>query len=339
MNPLDEPAWDQLVAAHPAANCFHTAGWARVLSETYHHRPAYFVRRWRDGLEHVLPVMEVRSPWTGRRGVSLPFTDECSVLGSPSPHVADLYAAALEFGRTRNWKYLEVRGDIARWPGATPALAYFRHQLDLGRAETDLFAGFESAVRRAIRKAESAGVRVESSQSLDAMRTYFRLHCLTRRRHGLPPQPWRFFENLARHLIAKGQGCVFIARMEQRSIAAAIFLHHGRRATYKFGASDYAHQELRANQLLMWRAIQSFANAGCVTLDFGRTSANQEGLRRFKRSFGAAEDELSYARFDYRSNRFVTASDRAHGPINRVFRRLPLPLLRWAGATLYPHLS
>lgn len=43
----------------PEANCFHTAGWARVLHESYGYRPRYFASR-RDGrIAALLPVMEV----------------------------------------------------------------------------------------------------------------------------------------------------------------------------------------------------------------------------------------------------------------------------------------
>src|SRR6186997_2474045 len=73
VDPLRDPAWDALVAAHPGGTFFHTAAWARVLAETYGHVPLYFCRRRRDRLDQLLPVMEVRSPFTGCRGVSLPF--------------------------------------------------------------------------------------------------------------------------------------------------------------------------------------------------------------------------------------------------------------------------
>jgi len=35
------------------------------------------------------------------------------------------------------------------------------------------------------------------------MGEYYRLHCLTRKRHGLPPQPTGFFQKIQEHIIAK----------------------------------------------------------------------------------------------------------------------------------------
>jgi hypothetical protein len=89
----------------------------------------------------------------------------------------------------------------------------------------------------------------------------------------------------------------------------------------------------------MWEALKHCAAKGCETLHFGRTSAANEGLRRFKLSFGTREQPLRYFKFDFRKNQFVTAVDRAEGWPNHLFRLLPPPLFRLVGRLLYPHLS
>ncbi len=78
---------------------------------------------------------------------------------------------------------------------------------------------------------------------------------------------------------------------------------------------------------------------GLATLNLGRTSLSNEGLRRFKLGLGAVEHETRYMKYDFSAEQFVKDTDRAEGWQNRVFARLPLPALRLAGAVLYPHLS
>ena len=136
-----------------------------------------------------------------------------------------------------------------------------------------------------------------------------------------------------------GQGFIAIARQEGRPLAAAVFLHDGRQALYKFGASDYAFQQMRPNNLVMWAAMNHCAERGLATLNLGRTSLSNEGLRRFKLGLGAEEEEICYAKYDFASKLFVRDVDRVEGWFNWVFARLPLPLLRLSGAVLYPHLS
>jgi len=180
---------------------------------------------------------------------------------------------------------------------------------------------------------------LEFSQSPEAMQAFYRLLCLTRRRHGVPPQPFSFFAQIQRHVMATNQGWIVLARQGHSPVAGAVFFHHGRQAIYKFGASDETRQELRANNLVMWQAIQHFAREGMVRLDFGRTSLANAGLRKFKLGWGAQEDRIDYLRYDLQADVFVTSRDESTGWHNRLFRALPLPLSRLAGALFYRHIA
>jgi hypothetical protein len=339
MDPLERSDWDALVAAHPHSTVFHGSGWARVLRDTYGHQPHYFARIESHQLAGLLPVMEVSSWLTGRRGVSLPFTDFCPALKSAEDDGRDLYQMAMECGRQRRWKFLECRSCDGSWEGSRPSLSFYGHKIGLGTGEEKLFQGLESSVRRGVRKAEKSGVRIEFDTGEESMRTFFKLHCGTRRRHGLPPQPWRFFLNIQRHMLSLGQGFIAMARLESKPLAAAVFLHDRRHALYKFGASDYAFQHMRPNNLVMWAGMKRCAELGLATLNLGRTSLSNEGLRRFKLGLGAEEEEIRYAKYDFSSKQFVKDIDRVEGWFNQVFARLPLPALRLSGAVLYPHLS
>jgi hypothetical protein len=156
---------------------------------------------------------------------------------------------------------------------------------------------------------------------------------------GVPPQPFRFFESIGRHVFGPGQGFVAVARLASKPIAAAVFFHHGHQAFYKFGASDYRLQHLRPNNLLMWEAMKRFAAEGFEFVHLGRTSLSNEGLRRFKLGLGAAEETIRYAKFDLKRKAFVRDIDRSEQPIKRLFGYLPSSLFRLVGRLLYPHLS
>mgnify|MGYP003870655107 CR=1 FL=1 len=339
VNPLTTPTWDSQLACFPDAIAFHTAGWSRVLHETYGHTPCFLGRYADDRMVACQPLAEVRSPMTGRRGVCLPFSDWCPPL-MQSPDVAsDLWDAVLALARQRGWKYVELRSPGVVPPATRPSVEYIAHVLDLRPDQAALEAGLDPSVRRALRKAVASGLQVEISHDPAAVADYYRLHCLTRQRHGLPPQPFRFFDNIARHMLAADQGIVVTALHQGRAVAAAVFLHFGRRALYKFGASDAAAQALRPNNLVMWEGIRYYKQREFESLHFGRTSPANDGLRRFKRHFGAAEQPLPYYRYHLASEQFVPAPDRAETALNGLFRRLPLAWLRLVGRCLYPHLS
>jgi hypothetical protein len=282
-------------------------------------------------------MMEVTSLLTGRRGVGLPFTDACPCLhtGDEASLLGDLTSVA----RGRQWKYLELRGGLEPAPGATPAIQFHHHTLDLRKDPEDLFAQCAAPVRRAIRKAERNALIPSISTERTALLDFYRLHLQTRQRHGLPPQPISFFLHIHEHVLACGLGFVALVRAGSRPVAGAVFFHTDRHAIYKFGASDASRQELRGNNLVMWEGIKALAQRGCSTLDFGRTSLGQEGLRRFKLGWGAQERGLAYWRLDSARQMWLTARDKSSGLHTTLFRHLPLPLHRLAGALLYPHLD
>ncbi len=342
LNPLTVPAWDENVGALDGTSFFHSAAWARVLQETYGYHPLYVAKTDPAGRPTaLLPLMEVSSWLTGRRGVGLPFTDMAEPLCSDAATFRELHDAALAMGRSRGWKYLECRGGKSWQPEAPASTEFLHHSLGLGIGEAALLAGFDDSVRRAIRKAERSGVQVEFSRSPEAMDAFYQLMCLTRRRHGVPPQPYRFFANIQRHVLAeREQGWIVLGRdATGQPVAGAIFLHFNRRAIYKFGASDESRQELRANNLVFWRSIQHYAKQGFLDLDYGRTSLGNEGLRKFKLSWGTREERAEYTRYDFRTSRYVTAKDEAHGWHNHVFRNLPTLFSRLAGSILYRHIG
>ncbi|HEX5397509.1 MAG TPA: GNAT family N-acetyltransferase [Verrucomicrobiae bacterium] len=337
VNPSDCSDWDALVAAHPQGSIFHTTAWAKTLQQSYDFKPVYFMAGEAGGRSSMLPLMEVDSWLTGRRGVALPYTDDCEPLYSDAGAMRSLTEASLKFGRARKWKSVEWRGGRGLFNGAPAALAYYGHALDLDPDEGRMFSRLDSSVRRAVRKAEKSGVTVNISQSLQAMKSFYALHCQTRRKHGLPPQPFSFFQNIFEHLLSKKLGMIAIASRREQPVAASVYFQLGARAVYKYGASDEAFQHLRGANLVMWEAIKWHARHGATVLHFGRTSLNNEGLRRFKLGWGAAEQRIEYVKYDLRKERFVTGTDEATGWHNGIFRRLPLRMSRLIGAALYRH--
>lgn len=247
-----------------------------------------------------------------------------------------LLAAALAHGRQHRWRSIELR-EATVWSGIEPAsVSFFGHAIDLRQGASEALERCESPVKRAIRKSQASGLRLVEGRDEAAIRAYYRLHCLTRRRHGLPPQPIDFFVRIQRHLLANDHGTVLLVLKDQTPVAGAVFLQWNGQALYKFGASDEAHQALRPNNLLFAEAIRICAARGCAWLDLGRTSRDNEGLRRFKLGWGSVERIVPYLRYDLSSRRVIDTPDRADGWHTRVFRRLPRPMASLVGRFVYP---
>jgi hypothetical protein len=339
VDPLHEPGWDHVVALHRDACCFHTSAWAKVLHQTYGHRPFYLQFSCGRRLAALIPLMEVRSLFTGRRGVCLPFSDACEPLVFDPEAIGLARDRLIRFAHERRWKHVEIRGGKSFPLASSSTAKFYGHRLDLRSGIEELISRFASPVRRAIRKAERNSVSAEVVRNRQAIADFYRLHAQTRRRHGLPPQPASFFLNIYEHIIKPGLGFVVLAQQKSRSIAAAIFFSFGKNALYKYGASDEKFQELRANNLVMWQGIQFLARNGAAKLHFGRTECENDGLRRFKLSWGTKEEIIDYFRVDPSGRKCLVTAPSDSGFHKKIFARLPLALNRLAGSMIYPHLD
>ncbi|MEN6337660.1 MAG: GNAT family N-acetyltransferase [Phycisphaerales bacterium] len=337
VDPTKQSDWDDTVTAVDGWTLFHTAAWARVLGETYQYRPLYFTARDEGRLLAAVPMMEVDSSLTGRRGVSLPFTDYCSPLVADAACLGNLGEFVLDYGRKAGWKSIEFRGEgLADGPASA---SFYRHTLDLTPGVEQLFANLKDTTRRNVRKAMREGVTVSMHDSLEAVREYYRLHCMTRKKHGVPPQPVEFFDKIHEHIIGRGLGVVALASYNGVHVAGDVFFGLGGKALYKFGASDYAYQQLRPSDLVMWESIQWHAERKYRSLCFGRTEFDNEGLRRFKNQWGTTEQLIHYRKYDLRRDTFITNTPQTGGSHHRFFHAMPIPVLRVFGSLLYKHMG
>jgi lipid II:glycine glycyltransferase (peptidoglycan interpeptide bridge formation enzyme) len=342
VNPLREVQWNTWVQEQSNATVFHTAQWAQVLVDSYGYHPIYAVFRDAEKIAGLLPIIEVQSVWTGRRGVSLPFSDECAPLLSDAVKLPVLLEPVRAFGLERRWDYLELRGAGNDVPFAKQSDDFVSHNLALETSEEDQFSKLRDSTRRNIQKALRDGVEIRHEQTRNAMDIFYSLHCKTRRRHGVPPQPIRFFHRIHTLLIEAGLGFVSLASFQGEWIAGAVYFRFGSRSVYKFGASDLKYQHLRANNLVMWKAICELQKAGSTELSLGRTERYETGLLQFKRGWGAREISLPYHRIGMRKEPRIRESQ-APNSMSKVSRAvihfLPMPALRLLGSVLYRHVG
>jgi len=336
VSPLDHPDWDDLLPRSGDPSFFHTSAWARVLAGSYGYKPVYFVHRESGRLSLVMPFMDIASPFTGRRGVSLPFTDFCDPFGPDAEALEAAVEAVLAYGRQAKWRYADwrTRGDLI--PKARPSATLLTHDLDLRPTEAEILSGMSESHSRNIRKAIKDGLAISIDRSRESLDDFYRLHGLTRRKHGLPPQPLLFFRSILDHVLSRDLGVIVSARLAGKVIASSVFFHFGPTAIFKYGGSDPGQLSHRPNNLVLWEAIRWYKARGATTLNLGRTDVGDEGLRRFKLAWGAVESALSYARYDLGRGAFSPSRLRGERP-NRLVSMAPVGILRLAGRMCYRH--
>src|SRR5580692_539805 len=300
IEPLKDGRWDSFLAKHPRASLFHSSAWLAALNRTYGFRPiAYTTSSAGDVLENAIVFCRVESWLTGRRLVSLPFSDHCEPLVDTSEDQALLTAALMRKVSQERWSYAELRPlepfEVTTTLPRTAA-TYAFHQLDLWPGIDTIFENFhKSSTQRKIRRAEREGLVYREGSTQALLDDFYRLFTLSRKRQGLAPQSKAWFANL---MECFGDALkVRVAFKDEQPIAAMITIRHKDTMTYKYGCSDVGFNRLGSMHLLFWNAIQEAKFSGLRFLDFGRTDADQQGLITFKNRWGATQSLLTYSRY------------------------------------------
>lgn len=233
IDPTRYKGWDDLLLTYPEITFFYTSAWARALSESYNYKPLYFTIIEEGQISALIPIMEIKSFLTGKRGVSLPFTDECCPIAKNNEKFRHLTKFIFEYGKKAGWKNVELRGNHNALTNVTAYTYHYTHVLDLDKSENRILATFKSNVKRNIRRALREGLQVTLSNSWESMMSFYRLNCMTRKQHGLPPQPLLFFKKIFEHTISPKNGLVAQAFYQMQPIAGAVYYHFGNYAVYK----------------------------------------------------------------------------------------------------------
>lgn len=300
IDPLRDPRWAALVESHPRSSVFHSVNWLKALQTVYGYEPVAVTTCPPEAiLTNGLVLCGIRSWLTGRRFVSLPFSDHCEALVDDQDEL-DAMLMYLKRAQER-WKsqYIEIRPVSYRpssQSGLEESLTYAFHRLDLRKSTQELFHAFhKDCVQRKIRRAEREGLKYEAGNSEALLQKFYKNLVATRRRQYLPPQPVAWFRSL---ITAFGDDIkIRVASKGDLPVASIVTLRHKKSVVYKYGGSIAAHNKLGGMAFLFWNTIQEAKDEELEELDMGRSSVDNAGLIAFKEHWRAVGTTLSYWRY------------------------------------------
>jgi Acetyltransferase (GNAT) domain len=344
LNPLEDSRWDDLVARHPRASAFHQRGWLQALARTYGYEPVVLTTSAPTAeLKNGLVFCHVKSWLTGRRFVSLPFSDHCEPICDSIEEMNALICCSQAVSHDQHCRYVEVRPtseDFAQTSAGSafrPAGSYFLHVMDLRPKLDDLFRSLDKdCVQRRIRRAERAGLVEKSGTSDELLKVFYSLFVITRSRHHLPPPPYAWFQNLVQ---CQGKDLELrVAYKDGNPIASILTLPFRQTGYFKYGCSDPRFHKFGAIPWLLWRAIAAAKSQGALAFDMGRTQEENAGLLAFKNHWVGRYQRLTYWRYPG-----TTSLDTPNGwklkMVKRVFSHVPISLLAASGKLVYRHIG
>jgi lipid II:glycine glycyltransferase (peptidoglycan interpeptide bridge formation enzyme) len=196
--------------------------------------------------------------------------------------------------------------------------------LDLDRSEEELLKAMKPKTRYNLRLAGRRGVQVRRAETIEDLRTFYRLLEVTGERDEFGIHTFPYYEQLWNTFGPRGGDSLLVLLADHPQegeraagpIAGLLALRFGREAIYMYGASDNRGREHMPNYLLQWEAIKWAKEHGCSVYDFwgipdapsdeegeGEVSpvnarSGLRGVYWFKKGFGGREIEYPGA-YDY----------------------------------------
>jgi hypothetical protein len=345
---LADERWPDLLRRHPRASVFHTQGWLKALRLTYGHKPLVLTTSSpNDLLKDGLVFCEVKSWITGRRLVSLPFSDHCDVLADSVLDSTELLAHLEKVLGPGN-SYAEIRPvndeELQPPPGWSRVERLYIHTLSLVLPLDELFRNLhKNCIQRKIRRAEREQLEYHSGRSNHLVMQFYKLLLRTRIRHRLPPQPFEWFRNL---MECMGEGLTIrLAAKDGRPVAALLTLSYKNTTTYKYGCCDERFNSLGGMPYLLWKTIEEAKNQGSTCLDLGRSKESNPGLVTFKDRLGAERKTLTYWHSSAVASKRIhpawltKVADRFVPQLPPAVLSLPIRLFSAAGRLVYRHMD
>jgi Acetyltransferase (GNAT) domain len=326
------PVWRAALNQLTGATFYHSESWIEALRASYP-LELEIATLHREGVLRAAAVFARSKGLFSTRLVSLPFSD----CGGPLAINDDARAEFLRALASSNQaSSIEIRG--AAGPTPWKNVDCFAHwTLDLNRPFGEMQSGFARTVRSGVKRGLKDDVRIDRGTSADYVSRFFDLQLRTRRRLGIPPQPFKFFAAVHEKFARTGDCEVWFATRGGRDEAGLVLLRDGNQLCYKWGARvENAHPG--ANHLLVANLIKEYAGRP-GSMDFGRCDTRNQGLVRSKAELGCVIRPLPYAYFP-KTPRNISP-EVLSGPtkiLSVVWKRLPLSVTRVLGEALYRHM-
>jgi len=339
----DDPQLNEFLVGSPQATIYHAPEWRDAIAATYGYTPFYLGCFDGGRLIGVLPMMEVASWLTGRRLVSLPFSNVCGPIGDPGACMR-LLREAIDLYKARGDSAMEIRTQADINPIELEGLAgvsYFITSIvDLDPDPDVVWKRFKDRnVRTEVRQAAKKGITVRQGTSEDDLGDFYNLYAPSRQGHGVPPQPYEFFRNLWRHL-RPDRLDLFMAMYGDHPVGGLITLAYGKTFCAAYIGADPAYRSYRVHQIMFWKAMESACLRGFKRFDFLRTAKKSKKLRYFKERWNAREVDLDYLYHpEVRGTASTIEETAKYRVLTAILKRSPAFVGKAFGKMLYRHLG
>jgi lipid II:glycine glycyltransferase (peptidoglycan interpeptide bridge formation enzyme) len=215
------------------------------------------------------------------------------------------------------------------------------HQLSLEATPEEIIKKFHRKTRWTINQSLKRGFELQLSESEGDIAEFYNLYVKTRKRLGLPPQPYLFFQLLWGKFSSSKNITLLLVRHKGKLVAGLLMFKFKGRCSWEYLAFDKGFENLNANYFGLWEAIKLAHSEGYKIFDFGRTGINNAGLMSFKGRWGTSVIDLPQFYYPKELCSSLNSSEESfsYNFIRKISKNVPDPIFQMMGNFLYRHLG
>jgi CelD/BcsL family acetyltransferase involved in cellulose biosynthesis len=349
IDPCNDVRWDSFVENHPYGWLTHLSSWGEILVRSFPHMKGYYLALTdsSDGaILAALPAYEVKSRILGRRLVSIPFATLADPLVTSPIEFNILAEALLHLAHDLRVDHVEIRtlhaSPLIADQRMESQLAYKHHYLVLGQDPEELKRSFHrSCVRQRISKALESNLVLKVGKSEEDLKKLYILYRMTRKKIGLPPQPYIFFKMIWETLYPECRVDLLLAEKHQKTVAGLLLFKFKERVSAEFAVMDQEYHDESPNHFLFWEAIKRSTSEGYKVFDFGRTASSNHSLLTFKERWGTTVTDLPVFYYPQGAHNQSAAWENSmpYGLLRKMCMVAPNCLLEQIGHFCYKHMG
>jgi Acetyltransferase (GNAT) domain len=326
--------WDEFVARTTGSSFYHESAWFDILEKTFRYKQVGCLQMEGDKIVGGLPLFKIRR-LVGNGVVSSPFRDRGGVLCLPDVNPRHILAQTIKrHGRQTDYilvKQMETFDEKA--VGVLPyqkSINWITTRLDLSKGADSIWRSLKNNAQGPVKQAQKKGVQVTIADSQADMASFYRIFLENRKKLGIPSFPKIFFIRLWDFMQTSGKICLILANIGQKTIAGILLLVHKNSVIDGYAASLREFRPYRANDLLVWKAIEWACKNGYTVFDFGADSRRQKNLLAFKKKWGGQQKTVHHYYYTDKTDRYfdVDSSNDKYAFFRRTLSLLPTPVFR-----------
>lgn len=331
----DDAAWRRVAHELSGSHVAHSPEWASVIGQVYGHDPLYLAAQDEAGGAGLLPAVVVRRPFFGTVVASMPFLDGGGPCSSSPALATALVETLMGEARRLGADMVELRSAQKLQIATEPREHKVNLVLPLPADTSDLWRRLDPSRRSEIRKAERAGLSVESG-GVEKLDEFYAIYASRMRDLGSPAHHREFFRATMNCF-----GCharIALVRKGATAIAGLVALAFKDGLVMPWASCLTQYFALSPNMLLYWETIRRGCAEGFRQFDFGR-STRGSGTYRFKRQWGAVETPLFWYTIPIgRGGPGPSTTSRTAACVARLWQHLPLGVTRCVGPQVRKYL-